>query len=710
MGLAVLVGCGAPEELDEVPEPVERSRVLVESHLPSIDEVMVEAARKKSIRRAVEHRIEEEAERPFADRVEDGLRYSTVFRREYIEGDVDVSFADEAGINERGEQVLAVIGDAWRHGIEVETFHEEEIESLNQRLLKMDPAQPVDNGFSPNVDEVEALVELVADGIDSQGEDVGSEILVDVVSTVEGRDSVVPGLERFYDYNRREADNFGDRARKIAKLELWIADAALRYARKMRHSNLKRVDWRTMRDAGGSAEVIFGRMQETVRHLTEADSDEVAGVFQALEPSHQQYRALLEATDRYRRFVDEGGWQRVRSFTVEEGETSDRVEALRDRLEAEGFPAWPEEFDEDAAGDEPEESERVGEESEEETEEAFDARVVDASLIEGVRLYQKTHQFEPDGDPTPGFWRSLNISAEDRLEQMELTLQRWRESHIEDDEDFIMVNIPDFHAEVWMEGAREKRFSVVVGRNQRRCDRDTNQWVYPDATPVVMSKMDHIMFNPPWYVPNRLVRETLAPRVAANPDYYEEEGYEEIELSDGSTAVRQLPGENNALGLVKFIFPNEHNVYLHDTPQKHYFDYNIRAYSHGCMRVSKPIELAKSLLEWKGRHDLDVDEILDGDRTIRIDFERELPVFVEYYTVWVDDDGFPNFLADIYQKDARRRAEDPDAFIECTPPRPQVSEEEDKEEEEIDEEESVPALEVGDDEEEPDDVDDDLGP
>ena len=683
VGWLVVAGCAQTEDPVSMPEPVDPARLVVESSLSSFEEVMSQAARMRAIRAAMKEVIEVEGARPFAARVEDGLRYSTVFQREYIDEGVGPFFVGPRGINARGEEVLLALAESDRHVLEAETLHREVIEELLRQSDDLIVEVWEFEAFTPNVEEAEALVEKVREAIEQDGEEAGRRLVVEVISEVDEEAS--PVLSRFAQYQREQASNFAQAARALAWLELRLADGSLRYAREMRHANLERVDWRQMRDAGGSTEVILSRMQATLRDLGDAEPEEVARVFQALEPSHKQYRALLAALDRYRGYVEQGDWEQVRPFSVELGESSERVVALRERLEAEDIKARPADQDDE-----------------------FDPSVVDETLIDGIRHYQRTHQFKVDGDPSPGFWRSLNLSAAHRVGQMELTLARWRESSIEDDRDFIFVNIPSFEAAVWTDGEQRMAFDVVVGRNQRRCDRETRRWEYPDATPVVMSKMDHIMFNPPWYVPDRLVRETLMPRLAADPDYFENEGYEEVTLADGRQVVRQLPGEDNALGQVKFIFPNEHNVYLHDTPQRHYFEYDIRAYSAGCVRVSKPVELAKFLVQWKGRGDLDVDSILEGDRTIRIDFERELPVFIEYYTVWVDEAGEPNFLADIYRKDARRRAEDPEEFDRCTPRRVVVQEEE----ESTDQDSDLEDVEVdeGEAEERPEDLSEDLGP
>ena len=680
----LVVACGVPEDDDAVPAPIEESRAMVEANLSQLDGVMVDAAQRQAYREAIEEVVEQQAARPFQRRVDDGLRYSTVFQREYVEPGYIGVFIDNWGLTPEGERLLEVLEDSDRHALEVETLHLDQIYDGLEELVDTDWDGPQRERFSPTVDEVEALVELVAEAKESRNDTNGLDVLIDAVSTVDDTDDTPERLGRFRDYNLSEAQRFADRAELMAWLELYLADAALRYARKMRHKHIDRVDAARLAEKG-STEIILGRMQQTLGELRGAeDPEQIEEVMQRLEPSHPQYRALLEATDRYREFVADGGWDWVGTFQIEEGATTQRAVQLRDRLEAEGYDARPDDPPED-----------------------FDERVIDESLIDGIREYQETHQFVADGEPTPGFWRSLNIPAHDRLAQMELTLQRWRNSKLEDDQDFILVNIPLFEAEVWTDGHQRMSFEVVVGNNERRCDEDKRQWVYPDATPVLMSELDHIMLNPPWYVPDRIVEQTLQPRLDANEDYYEENNYEEVELADGREVVRQNPGPDNALGMAKFMFPNEHNVYMHDTPDPEFFDFGIRAFSHGCIRVSEPMGLAEFLLDWEGRDDVDVGEItaeakeaVENDevpRIRRIDFEREMPVFVEYYTVWIDDEGRPHFLADIYDKDAWRLADDPDQYFDCIP---QVTADEQKE----------PEGDDGEDEHEPDDVDEDVGP
>lgn len=674
VAVALGAGCGSPTS-EEAEYPMERSRMVVESKLDVIGEVIADAGRQEAVRQAIDELIEAEASRPFGDRVDDGLRYSTVFGESYEGVALNPSFVDGDGLNEEGEAILATLKAAEDHLLEAETFHRPRVVALQEVVSANGGDAAAQTEVQARANEVSVLVDKVAKRLKEGDVEEGEVLRQAVIDATTDQNGGV-ALERLAGERRAVSDAYEEQGRHLAELELFLADGALRYAREMRHKNLDRISWQTLEERGGSTEIILERMAQTLDDLRDARGDEVDCVFRGLEPSHPQYRGLLGALEDYRAIVEAGGWPRVSRFEVREGREDDEAPVLRERLWIEGY----------YEGD---------------PEEVEEPELIEEALIEAVKEYQETHQFRPDGDPTPGFWRSLNTSARERLDHMELSLERWRESFLDDDEDFILVNIAGFQAELWLDGERRDTFEVVVGANRRVCDEESETWVYPDATPMVASKMDHMMFNPPWFVPNRLVEETLMPRVEDNEDYFEEAGYEWMELADGREVVRQLPGEDNALGQAKFIFPNEHNVYLHDTPHQQYFDYMIRAYSHGCIRVDEPLALAEQLLDWKGRGDVELSEWLDDERTRQVDFERELPVTLEYYTVWIDDEGRPNFLADIYNKDARRLSDDPEEFDACTPA-PVDDDEEVEDEPELDEGE--------DEEEEPEGLDLDLGP
>ncbi|MFU8806567.1 MAG: L,D-transpeptidase family protein, partial [Bradymonadaceae bacterium] len=662
----------------------EPTRVFVELSLDRFDDDLRRRADTLATGRALQEYIESETARPFRARVEDGLRYSTVFTRVYDAELPEKVLADSNGLNDRGTRILAVLLDSHLHALDSSLYHLERVQELDEKLKSSDEDlywKPIE--IAP--DEAEALIQwLEKKGLDTKKAETWH-LIIESLSRVpieEGHEPASP-LPRITDQIGEFLESYGHRAQVVAELELRLADGALRYARDMKHHNIGRYDWRDLRDAGGSTEVILSRLQHTFEALAEAELDKIDIIFADLEPPHPQYRRLLKARARYQAIVDAGGWSRVRPFDIELDTKNPRVPELRERLIIEGFlreePASTPEIELEIQPEtepeiEPSENIEPIEEAEADLDEelveeppVYDPEVVDQALLDAFHAYQETHQFRV-GKPTPGVWRSINVTAERRLAQIELSMNRWRDTLYDGEADYVFVNIPDFHAEV-IEGHEQKmRFRVVVGNNIRVCDKKTRKWRYTNATPIQMANMDHMIINPSWYVPTRLVEESLRPNMRKDPNWFEDNGYEEIRMPGGRTAVRQKPGPQNALGLVKFIFPNPQNTYMHDTPQKHYFDFPVRGYSFGCVRVHTPLDFARYLLEFDSKTDeIDFDATIESGRTRQVKFDRELPVFTEYYTVRIDEEGRAHFLADIYRYDERDMSEDPDAWGDCTP-------------------------------------------
>jgi murein L,D-transpeptidase YcbB/YkuD len=269
--------------------------------------------------------------------------------------------------------------------------------------------------------------------------------------------------------------------------------------------------------------------------------------------------------------------------------------------------------------------------------------------------YQRTHQFDEDGELTESLVRSLNVSAYRRAQQIAVTLQRWRESGIGNDSFFFFVNIPDFHVEVWRDGNREMRFRSIVGSMDTRIDPVTRQSTFYRATPEVHRSMRYIVFNPYWNVPEDIMIHEYDPLLEEDPLWYENNGYEVMYEPDGSRWVRQLPGPENALGVVKFLFPNPYDVYMHDTPLKRLFREPFRAFSHGCIRIQNPLDLAEYLLSIDRGWSRDrMEQEMASGPDIWITLRHPIPVNVEYYVVRVDDEGYANFLSDMYRRDQPR--------------------------------------------------------
>jgi murein L,D-transpeptidase YcbB/YkuD len=649
----------------QVAAPVDPTRVFVEGLLPHLDAELRQHAEAVATGKALETYLRREAKRSWNARVDGGIKYADLFKELYAQRDYHKAFAQSDGLTERGETVLEMLLAAERHALDASPYHVARVQTLVASLERVTEGEPVWQGVSLSADEANRLVGWIKENeLDAHDPKTRLKVLGALVGSPGGQDEANDDLlespaPRITGTMDGFVTAFKKSAELTAELELRVADGGLRYARDMKHFNLARQDWRDLRDAGGSKALIYGRLEKTYQRLSGASAEQARQIMAGLHPTHPQYKKLLDALARYRAIAANGGWERVRRTSLDLGARSPRVESLRERLAAEGFLSLSSAGGQESGAlagevdevEEPDDLEDLG---------RPDPNVVDEELIEAVKSYQETHQFRPNGDPTPGFWRSLNVGIVRRIDQIELTIQRWRESHYQGERSFIMVNIPDFHAEVFRDGQRVMRFRVVTGNDNRTCDRKTKKWVYPNATPIQMAELDHLIVNPYWYVPQRIITEELEPKIRRDAEYLAKNNYEKVMIG-GKETIRQKPGDDNALGRVKFIFPNPHNTYMHDTSSKKYFDYPVRAFSHGCMRAQDPFELARHLLENdpNGKK-YDFETLLKKERQKYIELDDKLPVFTEYYTVRVDDQGRPHFLADIYHYDRARLADDPE--------------------------------------------------
>lgn len=673
-------GCNrAPGSGQLMPSPSDPARHYVEQLLPTLDAELRQQAEAVATREALQKLVDAQAALPWRTRSAGGIKYADLLQRLYPERAFRKAFVQSDGLTPRGRAILTVLLGADHHAMDPTEYHVERVQALDARLARQADGEPHWETIKLNGAEANRLVAWLGEQKLDPGAPatrqrllsalVGASLPVPVAAPAVDNDAKksakkptkdtdtpdaasdtraeVPALlpspaPRITEHMGKFLEAFKKDAELTAELELRVADGALRYARDMRHFNLAREDWRDLRSAGGSVKLIYGRLEDSFNQLSAADEAHARQLMEALPPAHPQYQKLLEARARYQAIAAQGGWVKVGRTALAMGTKSAAVGALRERLAAEGFLA------------------RVESEA---------PNVVDDALVEAVKDYQITHQFRGDGQPDDGFWRSLNVPVERRIQQIELSIQRWRETQYRGETDYIMVNIPDFHAEVFKDNERTMRFKVVVGNNKRVCDPKKKKWTYPQATPIMMAALDHVIVNPYWYVPQSIITHEIGPKMKRDPKYLEKHGYEVVKLN-GREAIRQVPGPDNALGKVKFIFPNAGNIYMHDTPTKRYFDFPLRAFSHGCVRVHEPQKLARYLLENdENGQQYDVEELFESNRQRYVELADKLPVFIEYKTVQIDDQGRPNFLADIYRRDELDLIEDPKAreeYLDCT--------------------------------------------
>lgn len=353
------------------------------------------------------------------------------------------------------------------------------------------------------------------------------------------------------------------------------------------------------------------------------------GFFRALPPESAEYTGLMKEKLKLERLLARGGWgPKVSAGSLKPGQSGAAVVQLRNRLIAMGYMS------------------------------RSNSPTYDAALQVGVQSFQLTHGLTPDGVAGKETMGEINKQVEDRLASVIVAMERERWMNRDRGRRHILVNIPDFTAKVVDKGKVTFETRAVVGA--AREDR---------PTPEFSDVMEFMVINPSWYVPRSIVTKEYLPVLQKNPN-----AVRHIEITDSrgrkinrgavdftqysaSTfpfAMRQPPSEGNALGLVKFMFPNPHNIYLHDTPHKNLFAREVRAFSHGCVRLNDPFDFAYHLLarqtnDPKGYFK----SVLDTGRETQVDLKAPVPVHLVYRTAFITPRGQMQYRRDIYGRDGR---------------------------------------------------------
>jgi murein L,D-transpeptidase YcbB/YkuD len=260
-------------------------------------------------------------------------------------------------------------------------------------------------------------------------------------------------------------------------------------------------------------------------------------------------------------------------------------------------------------------------------------------LEKAVKNFQKRNGLKEDGIITASFINELNKPIEDRINQILINMERIRWVPAQPTTDFLLVNIPEFRLHVYEKGEYEWNANVVVG-------------TAANNTVIFTGNMKYIVFSPYWNVPPSILKKEILPAIARNKNYLARNNMEWYE-----NGVRQKPGPGNALGKVKFLFPNNYHIYLHDTPSKSLFNEERRTFSHGCIRVSEPFKLAQFLLRNDASWDsVKIAKAMNAGKEQFYTIKDPIPVYIGYFTAWVDRDGKLNFRNDVYGHDKKMKA------------------------------------------------------
>ena len=324
-----------------------------------------------------------------------------------------------------------------------------------------------------------------------------------------------------------------------------------------------------------------------------------------------QYYKLRDVLQRYREIEKKGGWNQVdldpKLKAYKPGDTAKPIKQIRERLFITG-----------------------------DIKQNSGSNQYDPELVEAVMKYQKRNGFNPEKLISPKHIREMNVPIGDRIKKIIVNMERcrWISPEFARAKEYIVVNIPSYKLTMVHNGKIELESPVVVGKTVTK-------------TVIFSGMLSYIVFSPYWNLPQSIISKEVKPGMAKNRNYLEKHN---MEWNNGQ--VRQKPGKNNSLGLVKFIFPNSNDIYMHDTPAKSLFEKESRAFSHGCIRVGKPRDLAIEILkDDPGWTPAKIDAAMHSGKENTYVLKTKIPVYIGYLTAWVDPEGVINFYDDIYQRD-----------------------------------------------------------
>jgi L,D-transpeptidase YcbB len=326
-----------------------------------------------------------------------------------------------------------------------------------------------------------------------------------------------------------------------------------------------------------------------------------------------QYYKLRDVLQRYREIENKGGWKTIdldpKFKAYKPGDTAKAIRQIRERLFVTGDI-----------------SENNG------------SNKYDDELVQAVKKYQECNGFNPDKLIYPKHIKEMNVPVSDRIKTIIVNMERcrWIPPEFARAKAYIVVNIPSYTLSLFRDGKPEFTSPVIVGK-------------YVTKTVVFSGNLSYIVFSPYWNLPQSIINKEVKPEMAKHKNYLETHN---MEWNDGQ--VRQKPGKNNSLGLVKFMFPNSNDIYMHDTPAKSLFAQERRAFSHGCIRVAKARDLAVEVLrDDPGWTPEKIDRAMHAGVESSYTLKTKIPVFIGYLTAWVDRDGEINFYHDVYDMDER---------------------------------------------------------
>lgn len=459
----------------------------------------------------------------------------------------------------------------------------------------------------------------------------------------------------------REANRLSNIPKQATAVEVLLTDAFITYAQQALnaqllpdtgegdHPSIRRVAAISQEPLVGEEQII-DLLHDSVRR------NDLNALVARLTPSHPGYLRLRKELNRYLAIANSGQWAPLPDqLSLQLQDRHAAVPQLRWLLTQTGDlpkPALSWLFKQ-------EEQQPLRPAAGEEADLSLNEYLFDNDLANAVKSFQRRHNLPDTGNVDARTLIWLRVPPHQMAQKIALNMKRWR--HLPQDlgNRYVMVNMADYRLQMINGNSVELDMKVIIGNLQRR-------------TPVMAQTISTLELAPTWSVPKRIAINSLLPKIRRNPNYLEEKGYQIIGKVDGidqfisphdidwnKVTAQNFPyrliqkaGDDNALGSIKFLLPNDKDIYLHDTSQPELFGLHNRALSSGCVRVEQPRLLAEKLLRgqqgWTRRH---IDSAIDQNRTTRIRLQEEVPVYLMYWTTWVDDKGILQVRDDVYQRD-----------------------------------------------------------
>lgn len=376
---------------------------------------------------------------------------------------------------------------------------------------------------------------------------------------------------------------------------------------------------------------------ESAYEVLQVPGNSVSSVLDYFRPHHSLYHHTVQALLHYRTIAEAGGWPTIPGGqSLRMGDLDERVPLIEQRLLMTGDLA----------------------EIDMRTQDEKAVHFSHAAML-ATKHFQQRHGLEADGIIGPKTLKAMNIPVSEKIEKLEINLERLRWLPRDLGTRHILTNIPEFKLRLYDHGLEILNMRVITGQKKFK-------------TPVFSDELEYLVVNPTWTVPRSILHRDLLPAERRNPGYLARKNFELITEENGQIitrdpnsishyeyssarfpyTLRQKPGEKNALGKVKFIFPNKYSIYMHDTPAKDLFDKTARAFSNGCVRVADPRGLARTLLEFDGWDEERFERAFAKKQQKYIHLDETVKTHITYLTSWADQEGVVHFRKDLYDHDS----------------------------------------------------------